>query len=218
MVDILINKHLGKLCKRGHDWGGKGKSLRYNGDGKCCECVKMRLKLYYLNHKKESLLQSKEWRIKNREKSNAICKKYRDSHKTERYVACTSWRINNWDKANKIQKRSNKKIRKTLKGNLNHRVSVAVQQSLVNNKQGRKWESLVGYSMNQLKEHLESLFTAGMTWERFLKGEIHIDHLIPINFFHFNSPDDLDFQTCWSLENLRPLWAVDNRVKHTALP
>src|SRR6266478_5147716 len=34
---------LGKLCKRGHDWQGSGKSLRYR-KGDCAECRKACLK------------------------------------------------------------------------------------------------------------------------------------------------------------------------------
>ena len=44
-----------------------------------------------------------------------------------------------------------------------------------------------------------------------MKGEIEIDHIVPIKSFCFNSPDDKEFKKCWALSNLRPMWAT-NRV------
>jgi len=85
------------------------------------------------------------------------------------------------------------------------------------NKAGRTWESLVGYSVWDLQVHLQSKFTDGMTWERFLKGEIHIDHIIPKSRFHYETPDDPEFKICWGLNNLQPLWAKDNLSKGAKL-
>ncbi|HPG52320.1 MAG TPA: hypothetical protein PLL11_17220 [Spirochaetota bacterium] len=50
-----------------------------------------------------------------------------------------------------------------------------------------------------------------MTWENISKW--HIDHIIPVSAFNFNSPDDIDFKRCFALNNLRPLWAVENIKK-----
>lgn len=38
---------LGSLCKRGHDWQGTGRSLRYQTDGGCVRCQKERTKKFY---------------------------------------------------------------------------------------------------------------------------------------------------------------------------
>ena len=40
-VDISINRHLGKLCRRGHNWKGTGKSIRYLKNDTCCECSRI---------------------------------------------------------------------------------------------------------------------------------------------------------------------------------
>ncbi len=73
------------------------------------------------------------------------------------------------------------------------------------------WELLVGYTIIDLKKHLEKQFTDGMTWENY--GKWHIDHVKPICKFNINSVDCEDFKTCWSLDNLQPLWAIDNLKK-----
>ncbi len=61
--------------------------------------------------------------------------------------------------------------------------------------------------------HLEALFTDGMTWDNY--GEWHVDHKIPMNSFIFESVDDDGFKECWKLDNLQPLWALDNLSKGT---
>jgi hypothetical protein len=81
-------------------------------------------------------------------------------------------------------------------------------------KSGRRWETLVGYTAAQLQTHLRSLFTAGMSWGAFLRGEIHIDHVIPQKLFRFTSASDIEFRRCWALENLQPLWSAENIAKN----
>jgi hypothetical protein len=112
-----------------------------------------------------------------------------------------------------IQKRSETKIRKTIKGNLDHRMATAVRLALIHGKQGRSWESLVGYSVNELKLHLEKHFQQGMSWVKFLEGKIHIDHIKPKCAFSYEKAVDKEFKECWSLDNLQPLWAIDNFKK-----
>jgi hypothetical protein len=84
-------------------------------------------------------------------------------------------------------------------------------------KGGRMWQELVDYTVEDLRKHLQKKFTPGMTWEKFLKGEIHIDHVIPIKAFNITSYKDHDFKRCWELKNLQPLWAHDNVVKNCKL-
>lgn len=50
-----------------------------------------------------------------------------------------------------------------------------------------------------------------------MKNEWEIDHIFPISAHNFNSANDLDFKRCWSLSNLRPLWKMDNRIKHSKI-
>lgn len=73
------------------------------------------------------------------------------------------------------------------------------------------WEKLIGYSLKQLKAHLESLFAPGMSWKNY--GEWHIDHTRPVSTFYFSDYDCPDFKACWALSNLQPLWGVDNCSK-----
>ncbi len=65
---------------------------------------------------------------------------------------------------------------------------------------------LVGYSKEQLVAHLEGLFAPGMTWETY--GAWHVDHKKPCALFDLTDPEQ--FEQCWALTNLQPLWATDN--------
>ena len=163
------------------------------------EKLKEMNKRYSLKHKEEINKRSKDWGLKNKERMCFLTKR---------------WKENNPEKHKIIQKKAYTKIRSTLKGKINHRMSASVRQSLIKGKNGYRWESLVGYTAKDLEKHLESLFTKEMSWKLFMDGGIHIDHKIPISVFNFNSYNDIDFKRCWALSNLQPLLAKDNLIKH----
>ncbi len=90
-------------------------------------------------------------------------------------------------------------------------ISRRMRQSLKGERKSTTWTELVDYSLQDLKEHLESLFLSGMTWENY--GEWHIDHVKPISSFDIVSDSCDAFKECWNLKNLQPLWAIDNLIK-----
>ena len=65
------------------------------------------------------------------------------------------------------------------------------------------------YSVDELMRHLESRFKNGMTWGNY--GEWHIDHVKPCSLFDHSIKEQ--FQECWDLNNLQPLWASENLSK-----
>lgn len=69
--------------------------------------------------------------------------------------------------------------------------------------------AVLGYSRNELKDHLEPLFTEGMSWENY--GEWEIDHVRPVSAFMREG--NLELSEIHALSNLQPLWAADNRAK-----
>jgi len=68
---------------------------------------------------------------------------------------------------------------------------------------------LVGCSVVELKKHLESKFTEGMTWENY--GQWHIDHIRQCASFNLEDPEEQ--KKCFHWTNLQPLWAADNLKK-----
>src|SRR3546814_6097044 len=61
---------------------------------------------------------------------------------------------------------------------INRRMSAGVKSSLGDGKNGRSWETLVGYTVADLMAHLERQFLPGMSWDN--RGEWHIDHIRPL--------------------------------------
>ena len=81
-------------------------------------------------------------------------------------------------------------------------------------RKSEKTFTLLGYSADDLKTHLETQFADGMSWDNM--SEWHIDHIRPIASFNYDSTEHPDFKKCWALNNLQPLWAADNLSKNNS--
>lgn len=138
----------------------------------------------------------KRWRIGNRERCKLTLQRWQDQNR-ERYRKC----LREWHKARRDS---------DIKFRLNSVIGTAINKALRGNKLKKKWEQLVGYSLKDLMKHLEGLFMPEMNWGNYgIYWEI--DHIKPKRLFQFNSPEDLEFQQCWGLANLRPLEKSINR-------
>jgi len=121
-------------------------------------------------------------------------------------------------KGKSTRRRANATYLSTPKGRLCNRISRGILRSIKSGvKAGAHWETLVNFDKDILMWHLGNLFTEGMTLEGFQKGLVHIDHKTPVSAFNFETPNDVDFKRCWSLENLQPMWAKDNLKKSNKL-
>lgn len=69
---------------------------------------------------------------------------------------------------------------------------------------------LFGCTVQQLKQHLETQFKPGMTWENY-GSEWHIDHIIPLAAFDLKKLGEQMKAFRWN--NLQPLWAGENWTK-----
>lgn len=93
-----------------------------------------------------------------------------------------------------------------------HNIRSYVRRTLNGTKRGRRLEEILGYTVDELRAHLERQFAGRMSWDNY--GTYwHIDHIIPVSSFTFEGPDDDDFKACWALSNLRPLPAKKNMEK-----
>jgi 5-methylcytosine-specific restriction endonuclease McrA len=100
---------------------------------------------------------------------------------------------------------------------LSLRMSNAIRHSLKGTKKYRSWVDLVDYNKDQLYKHLLKTMPDGYSWDDFLTGELHIDHIIPISVFNYSLPEHIDFKRCWALENLQLLPAKENMSKKDKL-
>lgn len=89
---------------------------------------------------------------------------------------------------------------------------IAVRQSIASHiMQNFEIDKHLPFTYPELMAHLTKQFKPGMSWQD--RKSWHIDHIIPKSKFKFKSLNDPQFQQCWSLENLRPLWATENMKK-----
>ena len=177
-------------------WREKNKdkiSKNYEKHKNTAATVKSR-KMYYKNNKEEILKKRKEYYLVNKKKNDEYDKIYNIKNKS------------------KIRKKNNEWKRNKRKNDLNYKIysniSNSIYQALTKNKNFKKWHTMVPYSLEELKLHLESKFTKGMSWENYGLYGWHIDHIIPQSFFKYKSYEDEAFKVCWALSNLQPLWAT----------
>jgi len=151
------------------------------------------------------------WLTKNRERVNALARARYAANLQLARLKLKQKRERMGTKYRQQIKRSRAKVRSTPEGRIYHRIGQAIRSALRGTKRRCDWEVILGYSREELRRHLEAQFTTGMTWEKFLAGEIDIDHVRPRMTFSYSSMDDPQFKECWALSNLRPMWARENR-------
>ncbi|MEK6880443.1 MAG: hypothetical protein AABY22_12580 [Nanoarchaeota archaeon] len=217
----ILKRYKNDLIKNKDKYHQKAKIYRENNKDK----TQAAWKKYYETHEEELKIKRKQkyWKDinKNREKQRVRAKRDRE----KRRLMKIEYRNNNREKVNATRRKYGEKNRDKFlkqyrepKRNLDARISSFMRQCLKGNKAGRRWESLVNYSLDELYQHIESQFTEGMTWEKLSQGEIVIDHILPRELFEYKYPEEEQFKICWSLKNLRPLWFENNSKKSDFLP
>jgi hypothetical protein len=117
--------------------------------------------------------------------------------------------------------KSKKKLNKSLKAkrdkNLNYRLKIQLRnrfyQALKKAQKSTSVLNLVGCSLEELINHIESQFTKGMSWDKWGNGEgkFNIDHIKPCCSFDLSIPEQQ--KECFHYSNLRPLWWEENLIK-----
>lgn len=198
--------YTGKPCKHGH------LSKRRTNDRMCLECCSIRRREYYKENRDTVLENIRIQRLSNKEEINRKRReRYADNIDGER----KKLRVRRLLKPNQFltydrRHRGKPGVR------LHRAVSEGVRRSLNGNKVGRSTFDLLRYTPAELHEHIERLFSPGMTWENY--GEWEIDHKNPMSAHNFTTHEDIDFKRCWDLSNLQPLWRRENRSKGDKLP
>lgn len=169
-----------KYCKFCDTWKSESEFYKNHNskDGlgtRCKQCSRQ-----YDIENEEKLKQYRKERS-NTEQYRQYQRKYREEHKDELKQKDKERRQRDIDVL-----RERDKLRYE-KDKLNRRLSNNICQSLKGAKAGQHWKDLVPYTLQQLKEHLESQFTPLMSWDNY--GTYwEIDHIIPQNTFNISSP------------------------------
>lgn len=195
------------------------------------EKVKKWDKKWYQEHREEKKEYCKKLYQKNsdkiKEKANERTKKYYQENKDKVKKYQKEYRKDNIKKVKEYQKeycQKNKEVlgeyrnkwqrergQKFPKFRLDKIMSCSIRLALKGKKAGRVWESLVGYTVEDLIQYLENQFDNKMTWENY--GYWEIDHIKPKSLFKYKTVEDIEFKKCWALANLQPLEATANRKK-----
>ncbi len=196
----------------------------------CKECQAITKKEYYTKTAERQRQVALEWAKNNKDRRKTVRAKWLESNKAyvqeyrrkryentrERQVELAKeWRKKNPEKIKQIRQKKSLREQSSPTFRINHSVSSLIRFSLHDGKKNQHWEFLVGFTLQQLKDHLEKHFLPGMSWDNY--GQWHIDHKIPVSAFNFEKPEEIDFKRCWALENLQPLWATDNVKKRNKL-
>jgi hypothetical protein len=170
------------------------------------ECSRANYRLWYEANKKIIQKKQSEYASKYYEINKAkAAQRYRDN------IAKIKIYQKQYQKANrqKFKEQYNERYKndELFRAKAKLRASVCQAFKRIKQKKVTYTEKLLGCSWQQAKNHLESLFLPGMTWEN--HGEWHIDHKIPIA-----TADTLeDIAKLCHISNLQPLWAIDNLIK-----
>jgi hypothetical protein len=155
-------------------------------------------RIYWEENKERLLEQKKSYYQENQQEIKDKVKKYREANPDK---------IRAYKSAAKKKRLASDPVYK-LKESMSHSVRQSLKKRNLD-KSKAKWQELLGYTVEQLKEHLEKQFDDKMSWENY--GTYwHIDHIKPQSKFVFTSKEDLEFKNCWALDNLQPLEAKEN--------
>lgn len=193
----------------------------------CKSCKKLWQAEYYIENKDVINGKIKRWQEENPEKIKEIRRAIKQRNRTKILSKLKDkyWsdpessrekqrkkRRDNPELTKEQNRRSNTKRRSDPKFRVESAIRNGIRSEIRRgSKKKRKTFALLGYSPAEMFVHLERQFTDGMSWENY--GEWHIDHVIPLSAFNYETPDDIDFARAWCLENLRPMWAKENMQK-----
>jgi hypothetical protein len=182
--------YTGNPCTKGH------LDKRYTSSSQCLTCSEN-----WKADNKERLAQSKKkWRRNNLEKAKESSRRWQEKSGQNK-----AWDATHPEQRRIIARAYYKKRKADPLFRLYKNTRKSVWESLKQIKGGRSWEILVGFTLEELKQHLESKFTGEMTWENYgITWEVdHIKPLAACSSFH----------EAWQLNNLQPLPPSVNRSK-----
>lgn len=192
----------------------------------CCkECKKISSKKYYENNKEKVKSDVKKYRVNNLDDCKKRVKNYHTKNKNEIKIYKKEYSIKNKEEikikqhyyyiVNKAHRRdwSREYIRKRKKEDpiflFKTKVSDLIGQSIKRRgyKKDCRSTEILGCTILEFKEYLESKFLEGMSWEN--HGEWHMDHIIPISY----AKSEEEVLKLNHYTNFQPLWANDNIKK-----
>jgi hypothetical protein len=177
----------------------------------------------YEKLKEKKLAQKKEYYLKKREEILLKRKEYAANNKQKIAERFKTYRENNLEKSkerNRLYQRKHSAILSQKKKQLinstplrqfKERIRMLTKGAFYRLKQDKRFNThtILGADWEVVKEHFVSQFKDGMTWEAFIAGEIHVDHIQPLA----SAKTEEELIALCHYTNLQPLWCLDNLSK-----
>jgi hypothetical protein len=214
------------------------KKQKYENDK---EKVLQKQKEYRENNKEKKALTDKQYRENNTEKIKERKRRWAEENAERLSKKSKIYRQENKDKISVAQKeyrtRNKRRLRKQMlqyrkkryREDISYRIKLLISSQIRTALKRRKlkkeesWTKMLPYTLEELKEYLESKMEPWMSWDNHgiydpNRKTWQIDHVIPQSLFDIKEYGDEQFKLCWALENLQPLEAIENMKKSNKLP
>ena len=162
----------------------------------CCKICQKQKEMIYCQQNKEKI---RIYRKNNREKLQ---------HQARERYQKNKKKIIAYQKIYAQKKRDNNPTYRLI-GRLRANLYGIMKEIKKNTKKEKATKEFLGCGMEAFKIHLESQFSAGMSWDN--HGKWHLDHIKPC--CSFDLADIEQQKVCFHYTNLQPLWAIDNIKK-----
>jgi hypothetical protein len=139
-------------------------------------------------------------------------REYIEKNREKRYKITSAYNKKNREKFRVWKAKYRAKMKDDPCYKLGHAMSSNLRHALKTKKDGYHWEILVGYTIEDLIQHITKLLTNGMNLQNY-GSYWHIDHITPKSWFKYQTTTDPQFKECWSLSNLQPMLATENMRK-----
>jgi len=193
--------------------------------------IKLQKEVYWENNKEKLNLKNKAYNKDNKHKIKVYRKNWAEDNKEKLKIHQKTYLEANKDKI-KLQKKAyyefnREKLRFQKNNYSKNRKKTDIQFKLSCNLRSRLHSAIngnfkagsavrdLGCTIEELKQHLESKFQPGMTWDNWSDVGWHIDHIKPLASFDLT--DRKQFLEACHYTNLQPLWAKDNLIKSDKL-
>lgn len=143
--------------------------------------------------------------------------KHKDTKDGLTYICKDCKKIYNYqyqkENKEKLKKKRNKYEANRKRNDINYKLNtiIRINKALKRNSKNSSTIKLLGCSIKELKNHLESQFTKEMSWDNYGQNGWEIDHIQPCASFDLSNPEEQ--YKCFNYTNLQPLWKKENREK-----
>lgn len=165
--------------------------------GKCSECLRKHTKQIYEKNK-----------VAISEKSKNLSPEEKEARRIKSKERAERFRQNNPEYYKLLRAAGAQKAERRIKRRIRNRLA-----SVLSGEKGVSFSKSVGCSSKELREHIESKFLSGMTWENYGYGSDKwvIDHIKPLDLF--DKTDSKKLVAANHFSNLQPLWMPLNDAK-----